>query len=72
MAEHTAIFITSVNQYAGCYIGSVIIPYLSHWNDGVALAPVLAGETQIVLRQTDLAKCVKMAEGHPEEALVHL
>ena len=46
--------------------------YLSHWNDGMALAAVLAGETQVVLGQTDLAKCIKVAEGHPQEALVHL
>lgn len=38
----------------------------------MALASVLTGETQVVLRQTDLAKCVKMAEGHPQEALMHL
>lgn len=38
----------------------------------MTLASILAGETQVVLRQTDLAKCVKMAEGHPQEALVHL
>ena len=46
--------------------------YLSHWNDDMALASVLAGETQVVLRQADLAKGVVVAEGHPQEALVHL
>lgn len=46
--------------------------YLSHWNDDMALASILAGETQIVLRQTDLAKRVVVAEGHIQEALVHL
>lgn len=46
--------------------------YLSHWNDDMALAPILAGKTQVVLRQTDLAKRVEMAEGHPQEALMHL
>lgn len=38
----------------------------------MALAAVLAGETQVVLRQADLAKRVVVAEGHPQEALVHL
>lgn len=38
----------------------------------MALASVLAGETQVVLRQADLPKCVEMAEGHPQEAFVHL
>lgn len=46
--------------------------YLSHWNDDMALGSILTGETQVVLRQTDLAKRVEMAEGHPEKALVHL
>lgn len=46
--------------------------YLSHWNDDMALASVLAGETQVVLRQADLSKGVVVAEGHPQETLVHL
>ena len=46
--------------------------YLSHWNDDMALAAILTGKTQVVLRETDLAKCVKMAEGHPQEALMRL
>ena len=46
--------------------------YLSHWNDDMALASILAGETQVVLRQADLSKGVVVAEGHPQETLVHL
>lgn len=46
-------------------------PYLSHWDDDVTLAPILAGETQVVLRQAYLPERVKVAEGHPQEALVH-
>jgi len=38
----------------------------------MTLASILAGETQVALRQTDLAKGVKMAEGHPQEALMNL
>lgn len=45
--------------------------YLSHWNNDMALASILAGETQVVLRQAYLPKCVKMAEGHPQEAFMH-
>lgn len=37
----------------------------------MALAAILAGETQVVLGQADLAKRVKMAEGNPEEAFMH-
>lgn len=46
--------------------------YLSHWNDNMALTSILTGKTQVVLRKTDLAKCVKVAEGHPQVALMHL
>lgn len=46
--------------------------YLSNGNDDIALAAILTGETQVALGETDLAECVKMAEGHPQEALVHL
>lgn len=38
----------------------------------MALASILTGEAQVVLRQADLAECVKMAEGNPQETLVHL
>lgn len=37
----------------------------------MALTSILTGKTQVVLRQTNLAKRVKMAEGNPQEALVH-
>lgn len=38
----------------------------------MALAAILAGKTQVVLRQTDLAQGVKVTEGNPQEALVNL
>lgn len=37
----------------------------------MALTSVLAGETQVVLREAYLPKHVKMAEGHPQEAFMH-
>lgn len=37
----------------------------------MALTSILAGETQVVLREAYLPKCVKMAEGHPQEAFMH-
>lgn len=46
-------------------------PYLSHWNNDMALTSILAGETQVVLREAYLPKGVKMAEGHPQEAFMH-
>lgn len=45
---------------------------LSHGDDDVALAAILAGETQVALGKTDLPQCVEVAEGHPQEALIHL
>lgn len=47
-------------------------PHLSHRDDDVTLAAVLASETQVVLRQAYLPERVEVAEGHPQEALVHL
>lgn len=38
----------------------------------MAMASILTGKTQVVLRQADLSKCVKMAEGNPQEAFMHL
>lgn len=38
----------------------------------MALASILTGEAQVVLRQADLSESVEMAEGHPQEALVNL
>ena len=38
----------------------------------MALAAVLAGEAEVVLGNADLAQGVEVAEGHPQEALVHL
>lgn len=57
------------NQLSDALIGP---PHLSHWNDDMAVASILTGKTQVVLRQADLSKRVKMAEGHPQEAFVHL
>lgn len=60
-------------QQCSCQSGKAVVRwlYLSHWNNDMALAPILAGETQVVLRQAYLPKCVKMAEGHPQEAFMH-
>lgn len=60
-------------QQCSCQSGNAVVRwlYLSHWNNDMALAPILAGETQVVLRQAYLPKCVKMAEGHPQEAFMH-
>lgn len=64
------------HQYDVVWISAVLLAiggslYLSHWNNDMALASILAGETQVVLRQAYLPKCVKMAEGHPQEAFMH-
>lgn len=61
------------SQQCSWQLGNAVVRslYLSHWNNDVALASILAGETQVVLRQAYLPKCVKMAEGHPQEAFMH-
>lgn len=37
----------------------------------MTLASILAGETQVGLRQADLPQGVEMAEGHPQKAFMH-
>lgn len=63
------------SEFWQCFLQSSIAPvrspYLSHWNDDMTLASILAGKTQVVLRQAYLPQCVEMAEGHPQKALVH-
>lgn len=68
--HHIDIFLFEPSKYSISRANTA--PCLSDGDDHVTLAAVLAGEAQVALRDADLAERVEMAEGHPEEALVHL